>query len=479
MDTRWWILIFCSIQTFTSDFFNEEPSVLVQRLTGTAEPCTNGTDVCLNLDLNEFNWIFSGSNWAAALAAICAGLIIDRYGSKLALLCSAGLLFFGTLIFVLATYSADTTTAFAVLMVGRLMVGLGAGSGTVITHRMKAGWFLYRELALAFSIQIFLGRLGSATSFLLIGSVVDRLGLRTCLWLGFVANLFAAGSNVALVYLDQRGSAMASTAPTSGNFSTIWRFIRQLDGTFWCVVLTVLLYYGTTLTFVANGPNFLAMRYGFSETRASIVTGFIYDIGLLAPLSGWLTDRFGYRQYWIAGTSGFLFIGFLLLYLIPQAPPGIFVLLIGIGYTSYGPTVWSSIPLIVPPDAVGLATGIGKFLQFVGTGAETAGAGAILNMNDSRVRVPWDIFSIYLICMAALCCLACALVVFLNHKGDQRLTPSQKDRDRGNGLQEITPLKVDFGVGLNGADKSTAGMPVSRLPEEISEVLTESSRSKV
>ena len=105
------------------------------------------------------------------------------------------------------------------------------------------------------------------------------------------------------------------------------------------------------------------MEYGFSEATASYLTGIVYDMALLAPLSGWLTDRYGYREYWFTGTAGLLFFGFILLYYVRQGPPWVFIIFIGLGYTSFGPTAWSSIPLIVPPDAVGLATGTGKFFR--------------------------------------------------------------------------------------------------------------------
>ncbi len=105
------------------------------------------------------------------------------------------------------------------------------------------------------------------------------------------------------------------------------------------------------------------MEYGFTEATASYLTGIVYDVALLAPLSGWLIDRYGHRDYVVLGTGVLLFFGFTLLYYVPQGPPALFIILIGLGYTIYGPTVWSSVPLMVTPDVVGLATGTGKFFR--------------------------------------------------------------------------------------------------------------------
>jgi Major Facilitator Superfamily len=164
------------------------------------------------------------------------------------------------------------------MLVGRLLMGLGAGSAVVILHRMKAAWFLYRELALAFSIQILLGRLGSATCFLLLGRLVGIIGLRGSLWLGFLLNLFSGACAVALAYLDQRSSAMANTSPTSGNLSVVWRFIRNMDAMYWNLVAVVFFFNGSISTLVANGPNFLAVSlrsFAVGRTAIEICSNFM------------------------------------------------------------------------------------------------------------------------------------------------------------------------------------------------------------
>ena len=170
------------------------------------------------------------------------------------------------LMFAAAAYSTRTSTAFAVMVTARIFMGLAAGAAVVILHRMKAHWFLYRELALSFSVQLLVGRCGSAICFILLGSIVDQIGLRGGLWLGFGTVLLSAGSAVALAYLDQRGAHLAHTSPTSANsaarprtLSALWRAMTKLGAIFWCLVVVVFFYYGTIQTFMANAPNFLAV----------------------------------------------------------------------------------------------------------------------------------------------------------------------------------------------------------------------------
>ena len=78
------------------NFFELQLSILVQRLTGTAVSCNDGTESCLDLDLYEFNIVVSLYAWARAVAAVLAGVLVDQFGSKQVLWGFATSLFLGT-----------------------------------------------------------------------------------------------------------------------------------------------------------------------------------------------------------------------------------------------------------------------------------------------------------------------------------------------------------------------------------------------
>ena len=88
-------------------------------------------------------------------------------------------------------------------------------------------------------------------------------------------------------------------------------------------------------------------------------------------------------------------------------------------------------------------------------GSLTAGAGAILDMTGNRRIVPWEAFFIYLICASAVCILVCGVVIYLNRVTYYRLTPSQRERDQHNTLQEIVPLNVGFGAATKERRRSS------------------------
>lgn len=179
--------------------------------------------------------------------------------------------------------------------------------------------------------------------------------------------------------------------------------------------------------------------YGYSEADASYIVGIIYDISVLAILFGWLTDRYGYREYWLLASALLLFTAFVAESTIPQFPAWLLTTIIGLAYTTFGPTLWSSIPVVVLPASVGSAIGVGKFFQSAGTATLTAIAGAILNLEVITKGPPWEAFVLILLVMSGIAVAVTCLATYLNSRSGYRLTPSQRERERKFAL-ESTPL---------------------------------------
>lgn len=96
MERRWHVLLLCCIISFSVDFFYDEPSALVQRLTGASGYCINGSDAgCLQLSMIQYNSFFSGFSWASGIAAVLFGFAADKYGPSNPLWLSMGVLFAG------------------------------------------------------------------------------------------------------------------------------------------------------------------------------------------------------------------------------------------------------------------------------------------------------------------------------------------------------------------------------------------------
>ncbi|GAU91079.1 hypothetical protein RvY_03401 [Ramazzottius varieornatus] len=444
MDTRWWILFWVCAISFFSEFFISESSILVQRLTGTAEECRNGEDACLDIDILQFNVVISMYSWAAAAASLLAGAISDRYGTKFALLVTASFYLIGPIIFTLGAYVKSRGASLGLLVLGRIILGLAAGSYGVLGHRIKAGWFFYKELGISFSLHIMFDRIGDASAYLILGALLPYIGMRGVMWFSVGMVIIASASAVILSYLDNKSGALGVvwTSTATGQPSSLWLAIKSFDHLFWAITLIIFFYYGTVSTFTANGPNYISQAYAFSESASSYVVGLVYDMGLLAPLAGYLMDRFGHREYWFLGCAAILFLAFLFELTIPQFPAALLTVMVGLGYTGFGPLAWSTVPVVVSSDTVGLGLGFGKFAHNAGVATMTTITGALLETEAEKV--PWINLFIFLFVTTLICLLLAALIVWLNWLTFFRLTFSQRQRSQHNTLQEITPLRVAF-----------------------------------
>ncbi|XP_055344996.1 major facilitator superfamily domain-containing protein 1-like [Paramacrobiotus metropolitanus] len=462
---RWFILFYCCIIAFSVDFFYDEPSALVARLTGTSVYCVNGTDTsCLELDMVQYNAFFSGISWASGVAALVAGLCIDHYGPVTPLWFSIALIFAGALLFAGGSYASSTTVAFGLMLAGRVIHGIGGGTVVTVCHQMKAAWFHYDELALSFGLHILCARLGSAAAYAIIGTAVTTLGLSGSLWIGFGVTLLACIAIVGLINRDHRihDSGIPSSMSGAGHS------FRRLNGLFWCLVIVAFLLYGVVSTFTANGVALITDIYGRSESVSSLIVDLIYDICLITPFLAIFMDKFGHRDWWITASSLFLIIG-LGLFLAPRCPPWVIPVFFGLSYAIFPTTLYSSLPLVVPQRSLGIANGVLTFVQYASTGILTLGAGAILDMLPSDDNRRWLRFTIFLAGIAVLAILLAFIINCLNAKTGRRLTPSQKVRRQAVDIEEVTPINIDFVTEPHGSvvretteiRKSETSMPAS------------------
>ena len=143
-----------------------------------------------------------------------------------------------------------------------------------------------------------------------------------------------------------------------------------------------------------------------------------------------------------------IFLGFLLVLTVKTTFPAVLLMFfVGTGYATYAPVIWSSIPLIVSPESVGLAMGLGKFAACAGSGSAIAVVGAILDMrNDEGRRIPWETYLFFLVMLSGISVLISLIIIFLNTRTGYRLSYSQKEMERSLPVEgaETTPLKTNL-----------------------------------
>ena len=89
----------------------------------------------------------------------------------------------------MSSFLPDYSPELKMMMFGRLLFGLGAETQIVMLNKVLAKWFMGKELALAFGLNLGFARVGSALGMSMSPRIAERFGFHTSLWLGAVVML--------------------------------------------------------------------------------------------------------------------------------------------------------------------------------------------------------------------------------------------------------------------------------------------------
>ncbi|GAV02517.1 hypothetical protein RvY_13073 [Ramazzottius varieornatus] len=429
MSVRWPILLSTSFISFSADYFYDVPSVVHDRLTFNASACLEGRDKCLHLTAVQYDLLFAVYAWFGACIVPFSGIIADKLGCRWTLT-SFGILFFlGSAIFSSSVYFDNEQTSFILMMCGRMIFGVGSTSASVVTSRLLSLWFKDKELGLAFAINIVAGRLGSVVNFLLTENVAEAIGLRPTLWLGTALCGVGLVGGVVAGYIHSIGlRRLGREASEESTEPFRIGMIKQFTPSFWVLALFLVFFYAGVLPFVAEAPHYFEDRFHYTPSYAGYIAGSTYDIALISPLFGFLSDRWGRRGLWVLAAPTILLSGYILLVTIPWFPPILFCLMMGVAYTLVAAIAWSCAPLLVPESGVGTAMGLLSSFQMFGVGVSNALIGVLLNQsNKSRMEV-WDDVVWLLGSCAGVGFLMAIMLNISDYKTGYRLRASQKER---------------------------------------------------
>jgi MFS family permease len=279
-------------------------------LLGTAGPLIQRD---LNLSNSQYGLLFSAFFWMYALIQIPVGALAERYGAHRVL--AAGLVLWAT-----ATALTGITSGFSMLILLRMLLGLGESVGFPTVCKLLAAVVPVKQLGTANGIVGFGYLIGPGVGVFVAGILIDRIGWRgtflafgvgSLLWLipwllirlPKLATQRADPSNPTLgMVLAQRGLWGTSLGLFSANY--MWYFILS-----WL-------------------PGYLVKERGFSmhDMEQVATAGYLVN-GASAFLVGWAIDRYIRR----GGTANF---GYKLIMLIAHVGSVPAMLSMGLGTQS-------------------------------------------------------------------------------------------------------------------------------------------------
>lgn len=123
------------------------------------------------------------------------GYFVDRLGVRLCLLVFASLITTGQIIFAFGV----SIKSWPVMFLGRIVFGFGGESLGVGNSALLSQWFMGKELAFAFGLNLSVARLGSVFNNLLSPVLASGVGLQFAVWFGAI---LCGGSVLAVITLS-------------------------------------------------------------------------------------------------------------------------------------------------------------------------------------------------------------------------------------------------------------------------------------
>ena len=334
--------------------------------------------------------IYSAPN---VIMVLIGGMIVDRLGTRRALMLFASICMLGAVLTVAAPQ-------LYVMASGRLLFGLGAESLIVAVTTAVAKWFRGKELSFAFGINLMLARFGTLLAQTSpTWAKAAYASWRTPL---LIAIGFAAVSLIgAILYWFLEAYADRTFALAEGSTDkVVFRDIFKFGVSYWYIVALCIVFYSAIFPFETFGIKFFMDAHGASRQLGGNLLGMLTLFTMFGtPLFGLFVDRVGKRALLMMFGSVLLIPVYLLMgytnvtLYVPMA-------MMGFAFALIPAVMWPSVAYIVGQEKLGTAYGLMTMIQniglfgfnvLIGWANDHAGASA---MNPQGYRLGMQIFSI-------------------------------------------------------------------------------------
>ncbi len=336
------------------------------------------------------------------LMSIFGGIILDKWGIRKTGILFVGLCVIGVFISaygaspyynennfdyqLLNSFLPDFSPKLKMLMLGRLLFGLGAETSIVVINKIIAKWFKGKELALAFGVNIAIARLGTAAA-LILSPVFSSSASNWYYAIWVAALLMLIGLITFIIYVSYdakyspKSDASAKLAADE-EFHINDIFLLLKNKSFIYICLLCVTFYSAVFPFQAYCPDLLHNKFGLdiqlSGTLSSLI---IFGTIIFTPLFGSFVDRKGKRATLMIFGACLLVVSHLILSLT-NLTPYIPMFTLGIAFSLVPAAMWPSVALIVDEKRLGTAYGVMASIQNLGLWAFPILAGYILDKSN-------------------------------------------------------------------------------------------------
>lgn len=271
---RWGMLVLLSALIFATywfqDFYGGLKGLMESELGFSSEQF--GRVIGLTTIANMFGMIIVG------------GMVLDKWGIRIAGLAFGGLAALGGLISAAATagfFGDDPKVMLNMMIVGRILFGSGLEVTCVVATRTIVKWFKGYEMALAMAINVGFGRLGSALGIAISPDIANG---HVSTAVTFAATLIGIALILFLLYtffdarIDKQNKETAGASEDEEfKFSDLTKLAT--NPSFIYIALLCVSFYAAVFPFIQYAPDMLVNKFGFSYSLPSDGTGDIILFG--------------------------------------------------------------------------------------------------------------------------------------------------------------------------------------------------------
>jgi len=334
-------------------------------------------------DIGLLNGIYSFPN---IIMVLIGGILIDRIGTK-----KAVLIF--TVLVMLGAFITSLKGDLYMMAAGRLVFGLGAESMIVAITTVIARWFKGKELSFAFGLNLTIARLGS---FMALNSPSWGKSMYESwqgpLFISVAAGVFALICILFFYFMDSYGEKTYLLEKEGNQDKVVLKEIFSFGRSFWFITLLCVTFYSAMFPFQTFAIKFFQDAHGTTrEVGGSLSSILTLAAMIFTPLFGLFADKVGKRSLLMMFGSLLIIPVYLIMaYKVDLATPLGFIgsvdinidwmdlhssipaylivpmAIMGIAFSLVPAVMWPSVALVVKQSKLGTAYGLMTMIQNIG-----------------------------------------------------------------------------------------------------------------
>lgn len=306
------------------------------------------------------NFLSSVYSLPAVIFLFFSGVLTDKIGIRKSSIMLMALIACGAYMVTHGTYTT--------ILIGRLMIGLGAESFFVVMNKIVTKWFKDKQLAMAFGLNLLLCRLGSIAAFNLLPWIVKSTSLKTAMWIGAGAAILGFFLIFLYCMIDKKGDREGLVAAVIDDGEEPFKLMDalRLPKAFWAITLLCVTYYSTIFPFTGVAKDFFVSHHGMDKVAAGRLPSVILIISMCVTWAfGLMIDKIGKRAtLMIIGSIAMIPCHVLMAF--TPIPPIIPIIILGFSFALVPAALWPAVPLIVKEKNLGTAYAIIFMIQNIG-----------------------------------------------------------------------------------------------------------------